>query len=515
VHLGTGFLRHAANDRLRTDLDPDLFKRALLRLVYRLLFWFVAEDREVLLSPSVTEVARDRYVRYFSASRLRTSALRRTGTPHGDLWSAVKLVLNALGDENGLPRLGLIGLGGIYDETGTDQILRGLSLSNEHLLLAIKSLARVRDSSTGRWRRVDYRNLGAEELGSIYESLLELVPKQGGDRSFQLDVIPGNEKKTTGSYYTPTSLIDCLLDSTLDPVLDDAQKQAEVMATNAGIDVSTAIAEALLRVTVCDPACGSGHFLVAAARRIAKRVAAVREHNPEPTLDATRTALRDVVTRCIYGVDLNPMAVELAKVSLWMEGMEAGKSLGFLDAHIKHGNGLIGATPALIDKGIPEGAFKPVEGDDPAAARSLARANVVPVQDELFSDEFIFSQSNEVLAAGLTRITDAPSASLRDVHRQADAYRSWSESTEHQDKILVANAWCAAFMWIKTLQEGAPPAIVNRVFTALRERGAGGIPPATLTEIDRLDAEYNFFHWHLEFPDIFHVPEPCASTDTG
>ncbi|HXL88484.1 MAG TPA: DNA methyltransferase [Streptosporangiaceae bacterium] len=515
VHLGTGFLRHAANDRVRTDLDPDLFKRALLRLVYRLLFWFVAEDREVLLSPSVSDVARDRYVRYFSASRLRTSALRRTGTPHGDLWSAVKLVLNALGHEDGLPRLGLIGLGGIYDETGTDQILRGLSLSNEHLLLAIKSLARVRDPSTGRWRRVDYRNLGAEELGSIYESLLELVPKQGGDRSFQLDVIPGNEKKTTGSYYTPTSLIDCLLDSSLDPVLDDAQKQAEVMATNAGIDVSTAVAEALLRVTVCDPACGSGHFLVAAARRIAKRVAAVREHNPEPTLDATRTALRDVVTHCIYGVDLNPMAVELAKVSLWMEGMEAGKSLGFLDAHIKHGNGLIGATPALIDKGIPEGAFKAVEGDDPAAARSLARANLVPVQDELFGDEYIFSQSNEVLAAGLTRITDAPSASLRDVHRQADAYRSWSDSAEHQDKVLVANAWCAAFMWIKTLQEGAPPAIVNRVFTALRERGAGAIPPATLTEIDRLDAEYNFFHWHLEFPDIFHVPDPCASTDTG
>jgi hypothetical protein len=178
VYLGTGFLRHAANDRLRTDLDPDLFKRALLRLVYRLLFWFVAEDREVLLSPSVTEVARDRYVRYFSASRLRTSALRRTGTPHGDLWSAVKLVLNALGHEDGLPRLGLIGLGGIYDETGTDQILRGLSLSNEHLLLAVKSLARVRDPSTGRWRRVDYRNLGAEELGSIYESLLELVPSR-------------------------------------------------------------------------------------------------------------------------------------------------------------------------------------------------------------------------------------------------------------------------------------------------------------------------------------------------
>ena len=281
---------------------------------------------------------------------------------------------NALGDEDGLPRLGLAGLGGIYDDTGTDQILRGLELSNEHLLAAVKSLARVYDKSARRWRRVDYRNLGAEELGSIYESLLELVPKWSKEkREFLLDVMPGNERKSTGSYYTPTSLIDCLLDSTLDPVLDDAQKRAEVEATNAGTDPSVAIADALLAVTVCDPACGSGHFLVAAARRIAKRLAAVREHNPEPTVEALRTALRDVVKHCIYGVDVNPMAVELAKVSLWLEALEPGKPLGFLDAHIKCGNALIGATPALIDRGIPDKAFKPVEGDDAQWAASLAQ----------------------------------------------------------------------------------------------------------------------------------------------
>ena len=309
-------------------------------------------------------------------ARLRTSALRRIGTSHGDLWRAVRLIFDALGDEDGLPRLGLAGLGGIYDDTGTDQILRGLELSNEHLLAAVKSLARVYDKSARRWRRVDYQNLGAEELGSIYESLLELVPKWSKEkREFLLDVMAGNERKSTGSYYTPTSLIDCLLDSTLDPVLDDAQKRAEVEATNAGTDPSLAIADALLAVTVCDPACGSGHFLVAAARRIAKRLAAVREHNPEPTVEALRTALRDVVKHCIYGVDVNPMAVELAKVSLWLEALEPGKPLGFLDAHIKCGNALIGATPALIDRGIPDKAFKPVEGDDPQWAASLGRAN--------------------------------------------------------------------------------------------------------------------------------------------
>ena len=540
IALGTGFLKHPANAAFREDFDKDQAKRALLRLVYRLLFWFVAEDRDALHAPRTDEKTRRRYAAYFSARRLRDASMRGVGTAHGDLWQAVRLVLSGLGAEGGLPHLGLPGIGGIYDDTPTDAVLAGLELSNEQLLTAVKSLSRVRDKSTNRWRRIDYRNLGAEELGAIYESLLELVPDRDGPYTFVLRDAAGNDRKSTGSYYTPTSLIDCLLDSTLDPVLDDATKQAEIAATAAGTDESAAIAEALLSVTVCDPACGSGHFLVAAARRIAKRVAAVREHNPEPTLESLRTALRDVITRCIYGVDLNPMAVELAKVSLWLEALDPGKPLSFLDAHVKCGNALIGATPKLIDGGIPAGAFKPIEGDDPKFAKSLERANAAqPVltagqrrvarfsapptlpglepqsyQEELFSDEIIFSQSNAALAAGLARIAHLPDGSLGEVHRQAAAYQDWEESAENQAKRLVADAWCAAFVWIK--REDAPPAIVNRVFTALKEKGRSALPPPTATEIERLREEHGFFHWHLEFPGIFRVEEdnPHADPDT-
>ena len=509
AHLGTGFLRHPANHRLREDLDADLFKRALLRLVYRLLFWFVAEDRDVLLHPDADQTARTRYQKYYSAARLRASALRRIGTSHGDLWRAVRLVFDALGDEDGLPRLGLAGLGGIYDDTGTDQILRGLELSNEHLLAAIKSLARVYDKSARRWRRVDYRNLGAEELGSIYESLLELVPKWSKEkREFLLDVMPGNERKSTGSYYTPTSLIDCLLDSALDPVLDDAQKRAEVAATNAGTDPSAAIADALLAVTVCDPACGSGHFLVAAARRIAKRLAAVREHNPEPTVEALRTALRDVVKHCIYGVDVNPMAVELAKVSLWLEALEPGKPLGFLDAHIKCGNALIGATPALIDQGIPDDAFKPVEGDDTQWAASLAqrqRQGPRRARTSCSATSFIFSQSNEDLA---------------------DRARSRSPTRR-----TAPCATCTARPPLPGLgaitgERARPPGrrrLVRRLRLASRPRtrpppsSTGSSAPARAghrrdpsrhRHRDRhgSSTEYGFFHWHLEFPDDLPCP---------
>jgi hypothetical protein len=551
VALGTGFRRHPANTGFRDDLDPELVKRALLRLAYRLLFWFVAEERDALHAPvadeatadkkAAAEKARKRYEKYFSARRLRDASLRRPGTPHGDLWQAVRFVLDGLGREDGRPELGLSGLGGIYDQTGTDQLLRDLQLSNECLISAIRSLSRVRDKSTGRYRRVDYLNLGAEELGSIYESLLELVPKWGEDRQFVLNVAGGNERKKTGSYYTPTSLIDRLLDSSLDPVLDDATKRADVAATAAETDAAEAIASELLRVTVCDPACGSGHFLVAAARRIAKRLAAVREHNPEPSAEAIRHARRDVVAHCVYGVDLNPMAVELAKVSLWMEAQEPGKPLTFLDAHIKCGNALIGMTPKLINGGIPAGAFKPIEGDDPKFARSLERANsgdqsltagqrriarfTVPStlpglegdwdQEELFGDADIFSQSNTALAAELARIADLPDGDLRQVHAQAAAYRKWTKSADAQLKHLVADAWCAAFVWIK--REDAPPAIVNRVFRRLKEEGRASLPPATATEIDRLRAEYSFFHWHLEFPDIFRVADNNldADPDTG
>ena len=451
AHLGTGFLRHPANHRLREDLDTDLFKRALLRLVYRLLFWFVAEDRDVLLHPDADQTARTGTRSTTPRRRLRASALRRIGTSHGDLWRAVRLVLNALGDEDGLPRLGLAGLGGIYDDTGTDQILRGLELSNEHLLAAVKSLARVYDKSARRWRRVDYQNLGAEELGSIYESLLELVPKWSKEkREFLLDVMPGNERKSTGSYYTPTSLIDCLLDSTLDPVLDDAQKRAEVAATNAGTDPSLAIADALLAVTVCDPACGSGHFLVAAARRIAKRLAAVREHNPEPTVEALRTALRDVVKHCIYGVDVNPMAVELAKVSLWLEALEPGKPLGFLDAHIKCGNALIGATPALDRPGHPGQGVQARRGRRPAVG-CVPRSGRTPTTDPGKTSSSATASSSRsptrTSPPNSPRSPTAPDGSLRDVHRQAAAYRDWEQSPENEHNHQVADAWCAAFVW--------------------------------------------------------------------
>ncbi|GGU88058.1 N-6 DNA methylase [Streptomyces cavourensis] len=513
--LGTGFLRHPANTALREDTDVKALHGALLRLVYRLLFVFVAEDRDALHGPEATEQARERYASYFSSARLRAHARRRRGTAHGDLYQALRIVLDALGDENGRPELGLPGLGGIFDETDVDAPLKGLSLSNEYLLTAVRHLSQVRDAGSRRWRTVDYRHLDAEELGSIYESLLELVPQHSAaDRTFELVELAGNTRKTTGSYYTPSSLIECLLDSALDPVLDDAVKRGEQTASAAGTpDPSDAIVRELLSLTVCDPACGSGHFLVAAARRIAKRVAAVRERNPEPTLESVRHALHEVVARCVYGVDLNPMAVELAKVSLWLEALEPGKPLGFLDAHVKHGNALIGATPKLLRGGIPDEAFKPIEGDDKKYAKTLEKQNKAERggQRGLFDLGGETKIANTVFATGLRRITGAASDTLAQVRRQEAAYQDWAESTEYVRALHVADAWCAAFTWRK--RADAPMAVTEEVFRNLQDPTSDAAPQSTHDEIVRLRTQYRFFHWHLEFPEVFSVPESGVGID--
>ncbi|GAB2798227.1 N-6 DNA methylase [Streptomyces chlorus] len=514
--LGTGFLRHPDNVRLREDIDPKALRDALLRLVYRLLFVFVAEDREALLDPKADERQRKAYERYFSSARLRERARRRQGTAHGDQYEALRIVLDALGAEGGRPELGLPGLGGLFSPTETDAPLDGLKLSNESLLAAVRHLAQVRDPGARRWRSVDYRHLDAEELGSVYESLLELEPKHSAtDRSFELIEVAGNSRKTTGSYYTPSSLIECLLDTTLDPVIDDAVKRGEQRATEAGRpDPADDIVDELLSLTVCDPACGSGHFLVASARRIAKRVASVRERNPEPTVDAVRHALHEVVARCIYGVDLNPMAVELAKVSLWLEAMEPGKALGFLDAHVKRGNGLLGATPKLLADGVPDDAFKPIEGDDRKYAAGLVKRNKIQRggQDELIFDTDTLP-GNGRYAAELARITTAPSDLLEQVRAQESAYRAHRESSAYADDLHAADAWCAAFVWPK--HDGAPEAPTDQVFRALRSRNRSGAPEATHTKIRELRKQYRFFHWHLEFPEVFSVPESGGGAQPG
>ncbi|PJF20696.1 MAG: restriction endonuclease, partial [Phototrophicales bacterium] len=302
--------------------------------------------------PDADDTTRNTYLEYYSAGRLRRMAETFKGTKHADLFEALRLVMRLLsGENNGAgARLGLVSLGSfLFSDRAVSDII-DCQISNQHLLTAIRALSLTYDDKAKVYRSVDYKNLGPEELGSVYESLLELHPQINVPaRRFSLATAGGNERKTTGSYYTPTSLINVLLDSTLDPVLEEAMKHGE---------------DAILDLKICDPACGSGHFLIAAANRMAKALAFIRTGEEEPPPSAIQKAKRDVISHCIYGVDINPMAVELCKVNLWMESMDPGKPLSFLDHRIQVGNSLLGTTPKLMAEGIPDDAFKPIEGDD-------------------------------------------------------------------------------------------------------------------------------------------------------
>lgn len=484
--LGGGFLSHSTNadlrDALRSgELDKQDYYRELLRLVYRLLFLFVAEDRGLLLDPEATQEAAERYNRFYSTQRLRRLADRRRGSKHADLYQGLRLVMERLGDDDGCPALGLPALGSYLWSAGAVSNTGGADLPNTALLDAVRALATLEER--GVRREVDYRNLGAEELGSVYESLLELHPELNVDAgAFALTTAAGNERKTTGSYYTPTSLISCLLDSALDPVLDEAAAKGE---------------DAVLDLKVVDPACGSGHFLVAAAHRIAKRLAALRTGDEEPSPQATRAALRDVVGRCLYGVDVNPMAVELCKVSLWMEAIDPGRPLSFLDSHIKCGNSLVGTTLLLIDAGIPDGAFTALEGDAKTAAKSVRKQNKAEREGQLtFEDAaHVLTSRLEADASALEAVSDESVAAVREKERRF-AELAASEAYEHAR--LTADAWCSAFMQPK--QPGAPRVTTRVVW---RLAAGGDVANDVLAEVLRLSSDYRFFHWEIEFPQLF------------
>src|SRR6266536_929649 len=413
--LGGGFLAHPANSLLREKLRSGAlgqqdYYRQVLRLVYRLIVLFVAEDREILFHPDSSEIVRERYSRYYSTARLRRLAEQRVGTRHADLFAGLRLVMEALGGaldkDDGCPELGLPALNSFLFSRDAVVDIIDCEIANRDLLDAIRSLALTNDRYSRRV--VDYKNLGAEELGSVYESLLELHPVLHIEAAkFELATASGHERKTTGSYYTPTSLINCLLDSALDPVLDEAEQQP---------DPETAI----LNLKVCDPACGSGHFLIASAHRIARRLASIRTGVEEPAPSERRKALRDVVGRCIYGVDINPMSVELCKVSLWMEAIEPGKPLSFLEQHIQCGNSLLGATPALLANGIPDSAFEAIEGDSKEVCHVYKKKN----KDQHVGVRTLFDPAGEAwerigsLGTSTNQLEEIGSNTVEDIRRK-------------------------------------------------------------------------------------------------
>ncbi len=292
----------------------------------------------------------------YSFRRLRDQALlQRLYTNHHDIWLSVKVVFKALAQGEEL--LALPALGGLFNpDQCPDLMADEVNLSNADLLHAMKLMRWA--NLQGVFTVIDYRNVDTEELGSLYEGLLELVPTikylNDADRftyTFEYLQSNANERKSTGSYYTPTSLVKVLISTVLDPVIEQKLK-----------DNPTDPEAALLSIKVIDPACGSGHFLLAAARRIAERLMKESAFLADSTKEAVefRKVMHKVISRCIYGVDINPMAFELARMGLWLEGYAENQPLSFIDHHLVIGDSLLGVMDLdVIKLGIPADAYTP------------------------------------------------------------------------------------------------------------------------------------------------------------
>lgn len=495
--LGRGFLAHPVNRDLRDKLyagklEAQDYYRQLLRLVYRLIFLFVAEDRGLLFNSLADTTARNIYSRFYSTAKLRALAERRRGTRHADLYHALRLVMEKLGGDLGCIEIGLPALGGFLFSPQAIPDLGACEIANHDLLDAIRALAFTMDRSARRV--VDYKNLGSEELGSVYESLLELHPIINSDaHSFELKTASGNERKTTGSFYTPTPLINCLLDSALDPILDEACRKPNPE-------------QAILALKVCDSAGGSGHIAIAAARRIAKRLATIRTGDEEPSPEAMRTALRDVITHCIYVVDVNPMAVELCKVNLWMEMQDPRYPLSFLDAHIKCGNSLIGVAPGMDISEIPDEAFNPVTGDHKPTASALKKRNKAERAGQLSLDLTATPLADDLLHRVTERarqLNAMPEETATQVQAKGEAYRQFLASEEYARKKLEYDLWTAAFFWqIKQDPRGATILAPTQGELARLRRGER-LNPELVRQVQTLAERLRFFHWELEFPEVF------------
>jgi hypothetical protein len=500
--LGTGFLHHPKNEVLREQvksgrLTAAEFHRQLLRLVYRLLFLMVAEERRMIVPEGPDADRRQSlFDRYYSVGRLRSLAEKAIEpSTFGDLWIGLQQTFSLFEDSESNP-LGIPPLNGDLFSAVAVKDLQGTHLYNNVLLGAMGRLSlfeghRVR-------QRVSYSALDVEELGSVYESLLDFQPvftEQPEGMTFELRV--GSERKSTGSYYTRPELVRELVESALVPVMQDRLAYAK---DSDPIKEKEKKQQAIVSMSVCDPACGSGHFLLAAARRLGRELAKVRTGEDEPTPKEFHLAVRDVIAQCVYGVDVNPLAVDLCKLALWLEGHWTGKPLSFLDHRIKLGNSLIGVLDMeALKEGIPDDAFNPVAGDDKKIASGYKKQNREERkgQSSLPFDpvEHVHQYASE--SKQFVAITEDTPA---DVRRKKEAYETARHKPDWWHDWVAANLWTTAFfLLLKRLGDVNVPTH-QKLMAFLR----GNHVDAQMEGMALgFATEGRFFHWQLEFPEVF------------
>lgn len=484
------------------------FHHELLRIIYRLLFLLYAEQRNLMPGRSSL------YAQEYSISALREKILSGVNTYEDnltDFWEGLKVTFNMV--YKGVPEMGIPSYNGLLFSPAEIPMLDQSHCQNDFLLETIKYLTTIEKG--GVLHKISYIELGVDEIGSIYESLLEYIPRVssevvsfedevriGGKNKNQLREIPehtffldprGTTRKTTGSYYTNPELVNALIESALEPVLN---KKLEDAGNN-----KDARAKALLSLKVCDPACGSAAFLIAATEYLGLKLAQIKVNDEYPADKDIRHARREVLRHCIYGVDINPLSVELAKVSLWLTAATDDQPLNFLDHKIKCGNSLVGATPDLLKKNIPPEAYTAVEGDikQVASLRIKSAKEYYKNKDQLTFETSLIDGALVITASDLSdRFNENNSAELQNLK---DEYSKTRNEADFIRKNMIADYWASAFFWEhKNKREDYPrPEILD----SLIKDNSFDIDSVLKNKINTMAERNQFFHWHLEFPEVF------------
>lgn len=434
--LGQGFI--CSNPGLLSKLaggkvDAREYYRQLLRLAYRFIFLSVLENRK--LSRDVPDGLQG----MCSVIRTLQNCPAENSCRHiqRDLWKSMRPGNKE--KRQAPPFDGFLWSGKAIP------LLERLRLDDIYLLEAIRTLV---FNAAGPVRN------GVPEPGSALEFLLELRP-QIIEGQFLL-VAAGGERKKTGSYYTPPQLVAQLLETALDPVIEKALQSPDPELS-------------LLNLKICDPACGCGHFLLPAAKRLAVNLARLRENALSDA--GLRRAMRDVASRCIYGMDINPIALELCRLAFWLEICEPGP---YPMPHLVCANTLLGTTADVICQDLQAHGSKNGES-----------ANALRKQFERI----------------IGRFANLPSSTEEMILREKTLRERQKTPAWRRIRFLY-DLWTACF-----ILPGCAPASGGATFEVSRQdianfaRG-GRIAQGVWRAVRNLARDWQFFHYEIMFPEV-------------
>jgi len=536
--LAEGFLK--CSDVLGPDNIKEVHENSLIFL-YRILFVLYAEYRNLLPSEENT-IYRDTYSLTSLKKEIGKKIDEKDTIPFStfNYWNRLKELFEVINKGN--QELGVPSYDGRLFDPEKYPFLEKYKVGDYYLAKVIDLLSRSKDKGF-----IDYRSLDIRHLGSIYEGLLEYKLKVNEREEVYLETDKG-ERKATGSYYTPDYIVKYIVENTLGPVIEEKKKKAEEISLKKQKEIEekkkilagykaqlnktpslkeefynkkikpleeeiksdeektrmdSILLDEILNIKVLDPAMGSGHFLVGATdflaytlvqvlsgQEITTKPLIIKEPEEEPYKtkkteeeeEDIRWARREIVERCIFGVDLNPLAVELAKVSLWLHTISKNRPLNFLDHHLRCGNSLIGAKINEL-KILPQ----------------LKKKEVHSEGSHLFED--VFQEKINILLGDFALLEKLPSDTIENIRKKEKYYQHFLNTISRFKD--VADIWTSVYFGNEFGNEEVEYYSMLNNLKAPEEKWEEFSNELWFKKGKEIAEEKRFFHWELEFPEIF------------